>query len=165
MAIILYDLCAGDAERRFSPHCWKAKLALAHKDLQFETRPVPFTRIKDIGGGFSPTVPVIDDGGKLVRDSFDIAIYLEETYAERPSLFRGKGGESAARFVESWALSTLHPLLMRLIVGEPSASVEGMWQSWQDCHSSPWPKGRSLPSAVLPTRKALNAHSAYVVCS
>ena len=36
MAIVLYDLCARDAERRFSPHCWKAKMALAHKDLEFE---------------------------------------------------------------------------------------------------------------------------------
>ena len=118
MAIVLYDLCAGDAERRFSPHCWKAKMALAHKDLEFESRPTPFTRIKDIGEGFSPTVPVIDDGGKLVRDSFDIALYLEETYPERPSLFRGKGGESHARFVEAWALSSLHPLLTRLIVSD-----------------------------------------------
>lgn len=116
MAIILYDLCSGDAARRFSPHCWKAKLALAHKDLDFETRPTPFTMIKQIADGFSPTVPILDDGGVLVRDSFDIALYLEETYPERPSLFRGKGGESHARFIESWTLTALHPLLTRLIV-------------------------------------------------
>jgi glutathione S-transferase len=116
MTIILYDLCARDAARRFSPHCWKAKMALAHKGLAFETRGTPFTQIKAIGDGFSPTVPVIDDGGKLVRDSFDIAIYLEETYPERPSLFRGKGGEAHARFVESWSLNEVHPALTRLIV-------------------------------------------------
>jgi glutathione S-transferase len=116
MTIILYDLCAHDAARRFSPHCWKAKMALAHKGLAVETRGTPFTKIKEIGSGFSPTVPVIDDGGKLVRDSFDIALYLEETYPERPSLFRGKGGEAHARFVESWTLIEIHPALMRLIV-------------------------------------------------
>jgi glutathione S-transferase len=116
MSIILYDLCARDAEKRFSPHCWKAKMALAHKGLAFETRATPFTSIKAIGAGFSPTVPVIDDGGRLVRDSFDIALYLEATYPERPSLFRGKGGEAHARFVESWALSEIHPFLTRLIV-------------------------------------------------
>ena len=116
MTITLYDLCAGDRSRRFSPHCWKAKMALAHKGLAFDTRPTPFTRIREIGEGFSPTVPVIDDGGRLVRDSFDIAVYLDETYPDRPSLFKGEGGRAAARFVEQWAFTQLHPSLMTLIV-------------------------------------------------
>ena len=116
MAIVLYDLCAGDSERRFSPHCWKARMALAHKGLAFQTRATPFTKISEIGGGFSPTVPVIDDGGKLVRDSFDIALYLEEAYPDRPSLFAGEGGKAMSRFVESWAMTSVHPPLMGLIV-------------------------------------------------
>ena len=116
MAIVLYDLCAGDVARRFSPHCWKARMALAHKSLEFETRPTPFTKIKEIGEAFSPTLPVIDDGGTLVRDSFDIALYLEESYPERPSLFRGRGGEHHARLIESWTLTSLNSALIRLIV-------------------------------------------------
>jgi glutathione S-transferase len=71
MSAILYDLCAADAARRFSPHCWKARMALAHKGIAFETRPVLFMRIKEIAGGFSPTVPILDDNGRLVRDSWD----------------------------------------------------------------------------------------------
>ena len=116
LAIVLYDLCARDTARRFSPHCWKARMALAHKGLDFETRATPFTKIREIGDGFSPTVPVIDDGGKLVRDSFDIALYLEATYPDRPTLFGGEGGKASARFVESWALTTVHPPMMGLIV-------------------------------------------------
>ena len=116
MTIVLHDLCAADRESRFSPHCWKVRMALAHKGLAFETRPVPFTGIGGIASGFSPTVPIIEDNGKLVRDSFDIAIYLEETYPERPSLFRGKGGESHTRFVESWTLTTIHPILVGMLV-------------------------------------------------
>jgi glutathione S-transferase len=116
MAIVLYDLCGADPEVRFSPHCWKIKMALAHKGLAFETRPTPFTKVTDIGGGFSKTVPVIDDGGRLVRESFDIAVYLEETYPDRPSLFGGEGGRSEAKFIESWALTEVHPLLLTLIV-------------------------------------------------
>ncbi len=77
MPIILYDLCAGDTTRRFSPACWKVRMALAHKGLDFEARATPYARIKAIGDGFSPTVPVIDDGGKLMRESFDIALHLE----------------------------------------------------------------------------------------
>lgn len=116
MTIILYDLCGADPSRRFSPNCWKVTMALAHKGLDFETRPTPFSRIKDIGNGYSPTVPVIEDGERRVRDSFEIALYLEETYPERPSLFRGKGGESHARFVESWTITSLHTVLIRIIV-------------------------------------------------
>lgn len=116
MAIVLYDLCAGDTERRFSPHCWKVRMALAHKGLDYETRATPFTKIREIGDGFSATVPVIDDGGRLVRDSFDIALYLEATYPDRPSLFGGEGGKAMARFVESWALATVHPPMTGLMV-------------------------------------------------
>ena len=116
MDIVLHELCAGDKARRFSPHCWKVRMALAHKGLAYETRPTPFTGIKEIGGGFSHTVPVIDDGSKLVRDSFDIALYLEDAYPDRPSLFGGEGGRATARFVESWALAAVHPPLLALIV-------------------------------------------------
>jgi glutathione S-transferase len=116
MAIILYDLCARDERIRFSPHCWKIKMALAHKGLPFETRPTPFTKIPEIGGGFSKTVPVIDDGGKLIRESFDIALYLEDAYPDRPSLFKGEGGRAEAKFVESWAITDLHPPLLPLII-------------------------------------------------
>jgi glutathione S-transferase len=116
MTIILHDLCAADSARRFSPNCWKVRMALAHKGLAFETRPTPFTRIKEIGNGFSATVPVIEDNGRLVRDSFEIALYLEEAYPRSPSLFRGKGGESHARFVESWVASSVQPILIRIIV-------------------------------------------------
>jgi glutathione S-transferase len=91
-------------------------MALGHKGLDFETRPVLFTEIKDIGNGFSPTVPVLDDRGMMLRDSFDIALYLEENYPDRPSLFKGDGGKAHARFVESWCISFMQPRLLRLIV-------------------------------------------------
>jgi glutathione S-transferase len=115
MSVILYDLCAADARRRFSPHCWKAKMALAHKRIAFETLPVPFTRIKEIAGGFSPTLPILDDNGHLVRDSWDIAVYLEEKYPEAPTLFGGPGGKASAKFVEGWALGAIHPAIFPMI--------------------------------------------------
>jgi len=33
MTITLYDLAGAEAERRFSPFCWRTKMALAHKVL------------------------------------------------------------------------------------------------------------------------------------
>jgi glutathione S-transferase len=116
MAILLYDLCGADPAVRFSPHCWKVKMALAHKGLAYETVPTPFISVPKIGGGFSKTVPVIDDGGRLIRESFDIALYLEETHPDRPTLFAGAGGKAHAKFVESWALTEVHPPLLKLIV-------------------------------------------------
>jgi glutathione S-transferase len=91
-------------------------MALEHKRLAFETQPTGFTEIGRIGNGFSPTLPVIDDGGKLVRDSFDIALYLEETYPNHPSLFKGEGGIALSRFIESWALTAIHPIIQTLMI-------------------------------------------------
>ena len=109
MTIILHELVGADPARPFSPHCWKVVMALAHKGLPFERKPVCFTKVPTIEGGVSKTVPVIRDGSQVVADSFMIAAYLEEAYPESPSLFGGDGGQAMARFVESWTQSTLHP--------------------------------------------------------
>ena len=111
MTILLYDLVGSDPERPFSPHCWKAKMALSHKGLDFRTVPTPFTAVPQVEGGISATVPVIRDGDTVVADSFEIALYLERTYPDRPSLFGGPGGEAMARFIERWSQLTIHPAL------------------------------------------------------
>lgn len=109
MTILLYDLVGADAGRPFSPHCWKAKMALAHKGLDFETVPTPFLEVPKVEGGVSKTVPVIRDGDRVVADSFAIALYLEDAYPDRPTLFGGEGGRAMARFVERWSQTILHP--------------------------------------------------------
>lgn len=112
----LYTLCGADPDCRFSPHCWKVVMALAHKGLDFEDVPTPFTAIPGIEGGFSRTVPVLSDNGRLLRDSFQIALYLEETYSARPSLFRGEGGMALSRFIEGYSQRLVHTSLMRIIL-------------------------------------------------
>jgi Glutathione S-transferase, N-terminal domain len=37
MSLRLYDLAGAQPERRFSPYCWRIRLALAHKSLPVET--------------------------------------------------------------------------------------------------------------------------------
>jgi glutathione S-transferase len=130
MAIILYELCGRDPQQLFSPHCWKTRMALAHKGLSFESRPTPFTKIPEIEGGFSKTVPVLDDNGTLVRESFEIALYLERTYPDRPSLFGGPGGEAMTRFVERWTQFGLQGLLMRLIVADIHSVLDAEDQAY-----------------------------------
>ncbi len=116
MTIVFYELCAGDTTRRFSPACWKVRMALAHKGLDFEARPTPYGAIKAIGDGFSPTVPVIDDRGKLMRESFDIALHLEDAYPDRPSLFGGGAGKAMARFIDSWSASMIARAALPMVI-------------------------------------------------
>ncbi|MGC4025309.1 MAG: glutathione S-transferase family protein [Mesorhizobium sp.] len=111
MTIVLYELVGADEKRPFSPHVWKIVMSLAHKGLSWKSAPTRFVEVPQIEGGASKTIPVIRDGDKVIADSFAIALYLEETYPDRPSLFRGKGGEAMARFIERWSQTQLHPFL------------------------------------------------------
>ncbi|WP_183430042.1 glutathione S-transferase family protein [Mesorhizobium sp. RMAD-H1] len=116
MTRVLYTLCGREENRPFSPHCWKVALALAHKGLDYVERPCPFTAIPRIEDGFSKTVPVLRDGNRLVRDSFEIALYLEEAYPDRPTLFAGEGGKALSRFVESFSQMVIHMPVTKMAV-------------------------------------------------
>lgn len=115
MTITLYELAAAD-DRRFSPHCWKTRLALAHKGLTFDPVATRFTEIAARCDGAFKTVPIIEDGPVKLVDSWAIAEYLEQTYPDRPSLFGGPIGHAHARFVQNWAQTQLHPQIARLII-------------------------------------------------
>ncbi|ACP24702.1 putative lignin beta-ether hydrolase [Sinorhizobium fredii NGR234] len=120
----LYALCGTDRTRPFSPHVWKTKLSLAHKGLGFDVAPIGFTEIPKLEQGATKIVPLLRDGEKLVSDSFDIALYLEEAYPERPTLFSGEGGKAMARFVEGWSQMTLHPAIGRIAIMDIHDSLE-----------------------------------------
>lgn len=112
----LYDLAGAQPERRFSPYCWRTKLALAHKGLAFDAIPWRFTDKDMIAFSGQGRVPVLVDGDRVVFDSWTIATYLEDTYPDRPSLFQGDGGRAAARFINAWADTVVNGALARLIV-------------------------------------------------
>ena len=104
MTILLYDLVGADPAHPFSPHCWKVKMALKHKGLDFRPVPTRFLEVSTLENGGAKTVPVIRDGERVVADSFSIAL-------DRPTLFGGEGGQSMARFIERWSQLTIHPFL------------------------------------------------------
>ncbi len=101
MSRILYERVCGD-DRRPSPYCWRARLAVAHKGLSPEYRPVKFTEADKVGFSGQGKVPVLVDGDATVFDSWSIACYLEDTYPEAPSLFGGAGGRELARTLNHW---------------------------------------------------------------
>jgi glutathione S-transferase len=115
MSVILYDLVGID-DRRFSPHCWRTRMALAHKGLDCDARPTRFSDIATVARGGFKTIPVIDDAGLLVVDSGAIAKDLETRYPDRPSLFGGPGGEALTAFVQNWCAGVLHAGLVPMIV-------------------------------------------------
>ena len=123
MAIELYDLAGAEDDRRFSPYCWRAKLALAHKGLDYRSIPWRFTEKDAIGFSGQGRVPVMVDHGRTVFDSWTIAEYLEDTYPDRPSLFGGTSGRALARFAANWADAVLQPGIVRLIIADVHAHL------------------------------------------
>lgn len=97
----------GEDDRRYSNFAWRARMALRHKQLDVEYRPILLTDKASIEFSGGKTVPVIRDGSTVVRDSWSIAEYLEKHYPDRPSLFGGDTGQALARLVNTWVDRTI----------------------------------------------------------
>ena len=115
----LFDLAGAEDDRRFSPNCWRIKMALQHKGLVAETVPWRFVEKDAIAFSGQKSVPVLVDGDKTISDSWVIAEYLEATYPDAPSLFGGPAGQGLALFVKFWCEQTLHRVILRIILTRP----------------------------------------------
>jgi glutathione S-transferase len=111
--IELYELAGADPSIRFSPYCWRVRMALAHKGVAARLLPWHFGE-KKLPGGVKQ-VPVLVDGGEVIVDSTAIAWHLEQKYPNGPSLFGGEGGEAHVRFIVAWADSVLIPALLPVV--------------------------------------------------
>ncbi len=119
---VLYDLAAADADRRFSPFCWRAKLALAHKQLPFDTIPWRFAEKDTLAFSQHGKVPILRDGERVVEDSWQIAEYLEATYPQAPSLFGGGAGLALTRFFNAYTDTVLAPQMASFVM----IDIEGL---------------------------------------
>ncbi|MDR0439539.1 MAG: glutathione S-transferase family protein [Candidatus Accumulibacter sp.] len=117
-AIVLYELAGADADLRFSPYCWRSRMALLHKGLDFETVPWRFTDTDVIAFSGQGRVPILVDGETVVSDSWAIADYLERTYPETPSLFGGAAAQSVTRFVNAFVDGVINAGIAPLIVSD-----------------------------------------------
>lgn len=123
----LYELAGADPACRFSPYCWRIRLALAHKGLEAETLPWRFTDKVVLPDGTSiERVPVLVDNGQVVIDSFEIACHLEKTHPTSPSLFGGPVGEAHARFIVAWADCIMLPAIFPIIAWDIFAKLDDL---------------------------------------
>lgn len=113
--IKLWDLVGAEDDRAFSPYCWRTKLALAHKGLAFEAIPWRFTEKERLAFSGQGLVPVLQDGDRVVSDSWAIAQYLDERYPAKP-LFDGAQAKSLAFFLKNWTERVVHLALLRVVL-------------------------------------------------
>lgn len=123
--LVLYDLAGANPRVRFSPHCWKIRMALAHKGIVARFDPWRFAdRLKNAS---VIRVPVLLHGERRIPDSWRIAHHLDEVFPDRPLFEPGTVG--LTRFVNSWA-DSLIPILARLIVLDVFHSLDAGDQSY-----------------------------------
>ena len=115
--IRLWEL-QGREGRRYSLFSWRARLALAHKGLDFETQPVCLVEKEAIAFSGGKTVPVIKDGTTVVRDSWKIAEYLESRYPDAPSLFGGPVGHGVTQSFVTWVDRTILPAMLPVVAAD-----------------------------------------------
>ncbi|KAH9890216.1 hypothetical protein F4778DRAFT_377330 [Xylariomycetidae sp. FL2044] len=127
--IVFYDIASGPPVRPFAPNPWKTRYALNFKRADFVTQWVDLSEVtstrKSLGadpvrfhadGEPFYTLPVIKDPStnKVVGDSLDIAVYLDEKYPETPRLFRHSIGIYAAFNAHMDSVFTTGAILYRL---------------------------------------------------
>ena len=159
MTIQLWDLAGADEDRRFSPNCWRIRLALLHKGLPFDAEAWRFTEKDRIAFSGQGKVPVIVDNGKTVFNSWDIAQYLDDTYPDRPSLLGGEVGRALSRFDPHWAETTVHAGLFPMVVADIWAEVHEKDRHYF-CSTREKQLGRSLEVAAADRETRLPAFRA-----
>jgi glutathione S-transferase len=120
--ITLWEL-GGKQGRRYSLFSWRTRMALAHKGLAFETRPVRLTDKEAIAFSGGKTVPVIRDGDTVVRDSWKIAGHLETRYPQN-TLFGGEIGHGVTHAFNTWVDRALVGPMMQVVAPDIHERVD-----------------------------------------
>jgi glutathione S-transferase len=112
--IRLYELVLENG-RSSSPYVWRTRYALAHKGMPFESVPLGFVEIPTVLGGRFKTVPIIEDGGTAVADSWDIAEYLDRAHPG-PLLFSGPAENAMVRLMDAWFQENVLRRMFRIYI-------------------------------------------------
>jgi glutathione S-transferase len=121
--ITLWELGGKDG-RRYSLFSWRTRMALRHKQLDFETVPVRMSDKAAIAFSGGKTVPIVKDGETVVRDSWKIAEHLEERYPRAPTLFGGDVGRGVTHALNVWVDRVLVQPMLALIAADVHDRVD-----------------------------------------
>lgn len=110
----LFELTTEDG-CSIGPYVWRVKFALARKGLAYQSRPVGFTEIASVGDGSFRSVPILQDHGEWIGDSWAIADYLDRNYPDQP-LFTSPAERGMALFFEKWLAVEVVSNLFRICV-------------------------------------------------
>ncbi|MEM9165386.1 MAG: glutathione S-transferase family protein, partial [Cyanobacteria bacterium P01_F01_bin.4] len=102
-----------------SSYCEKIRLVLDYKQLDYKaveiTPGVGQVDLYRLAG--QRQVPVIKDGATVVADSSAIALYLDETYPERPVLPADGAMRGLCLMLEDWADESVGPNARKAMIG------------------------------------------------
>ncbi len=130
MTITVYEL-GGLEDFRYCPFCWRTLMAVKHKGIEsFDRVPVFYRDRSPIDFTGQGKVPVLVDGDRWVNDSWDIADYLEDTYADRPALFGGDVGRGGAQFISAWTNQLRRPGLTEVILWDAFEHLDPADRDW-----------------------------------
>jgi glutathione S-transferase len=122
--LTLFEL-GGLDDRRYSQFSWRTRLALAHKGLAANYRPVRVSDKQAIAFSGQDKVPIlVDESGVAITDSWRIAEHLESRYQDRPSLFGGAAGHAFARFINNWVDRVLVPQAAAMLMADVIECVD-----------------------------------------
>lgn len=113
MTIHFYDLVGKNSHVRFSPHCWKVRLSLLAKKLNFVGVDVSYTQKELIEFSGQTLLPVLKNGENIISDSWEIIHHLEAHYPEIP-LFTV--GEAKAKSFHNWCNTELVPHIRPMVL-------------------------------------------------
>ena len=167
----LWEL-GGRADCRFSTFSWRTRLALHHKGLSFAVHPVAVSDKAAIGFSGQGKVPILKHDGRVIPDSWAIALYLEKEFPERPTLFGGEIGQTLTHVFNVWAdrelIPALIPFLMRDVldcVGEADGAhlrlqiESAMKKTLEDLSAGREQAVQAFRRKLQPVRKALETRN------
>lgn len=111
----LFEISSADQDVRFSPFVWRVIMCLHHKGLSFEREAMTFLETKKLLQTDAQTVPVLEDAGKQIGDSFEIVKYLEEAYPDKP-LFDASKSLDGYQELNLWTDRTVALGIFRMLV-------------------------------------------------
>ncbi|MDH2421117.1 glutathione S-transferase N-terminal domain-containing protein [Cobetia amphilecti] len=125
MTPVLYELRGRDDRLRFSPFCWRARLALAHKGIEAELVPMLFTDKSPIDFCDSTTVPVLKDAHGVAMDSYDIFKHLDAHYPDSGDglLIGDAHAEARLNFVKVYTEQVMAVGFFRLVALDLLAAI------------------------------------------